>query len=262
MIPLAELVRREDERPLRARPGREDVRGFAVVGLPFAAGDVLCLRRIPTSTFGPGYTSVWHRGPDGTWTIYTTIAPELSCPRFVGTAARRVVETPIEVEWTGPFALEVRLPAARLEWRMGVASTPVTRLMNAMMSLMPRFLFRSDLVLALMSWMSTALLAAGRFNLRGRMPNLQWFQAGPRKVWTVPESRAKLDGRDSARLARSPRRRCSASSRCRSVGSSCSAECRSRPSCRAATWPRSQARPPAGNARRPPGPFGRGKCPR
>jgi hypothetical protein len=196
MTPLAELVRRADERPLRARPGRDDLRGFAVVGLPFAAGDVLALRRIPTTTFGPGYTSLWHRAPGGAWTIYTTIAPELSCPRFVGAAASRVVETPIEVEWTGPLALAVRVPAAGLDWRLRLASSPVTRLMNAMMSLMPAFLFRSDLVLSLMSWMSTVLLAAGRFSLRGRMPNLQWFQAGPRKIWMVPEARAALGGRD------------------------------------------------------------------
>lgn len=196
MMPLAELVRRADERPLRPRPGRDDLRGFAVVGLPFAAGDVLCLRRVPVSTFGPGYTSVWHRAPSGAWTIYTTVAPELSCPRFVGAAASRVVETPIEVEWTGPLALAVRVPAAGLDWRLRLASTAVTRFMNAMMSLMPAFLFRSDLVLSLMSWMSTALLAAGRFSLRGRMPNLQWFQAGPRKVWMVPDSRAALGGRD------------------------------------------------------------------
>jgi hypothetical protein len=196
MTPIAELVRRADERPLRAWPGRDDVRGFAVVGLPFAAGDVLSLRCMPASTFGPGFTSVWHRAPSGAWTIYTTVAPELSCPRFIGAAASRVVETPIDVEWTGPFALAVRVPAAGLDWRLRLASTAVTRFMNAVMSLMPAFLFRSNLVLSAMSWMSTVLLAAGRFSLHGRMPNLQGFQAGPRKVWMVPDSRAALDGRD------------------------------------------------------------------
>jgi hypothetical protein len=196
MTSLAELVQRAEGRSLRARPGRDDVRGFAVVGLPFAAGDILALRSMPASTFGPGFTSVWHRTPGGAWTIYTTIAPELSCPRFLGAAASRVVETPIEIDWTGPRTLTVRVPAAGLDWRLRLASSPVTRLMNAMLSLMPAFLYRSDLVLSLMSWMSTALLAAGRFRLRGRMPNLQWFQAGPRKIWMVPDSRAAFDERD------------------------------------------------------------------
>jgi hypothetical protein len=182
--------------PPRPRPGRDDVAGFAVVGLPFASGDMLCLRQFPASTFGPGYTSVWHRSAAGQWTVYTSIAPEQSCPRFFGAAIARAVETPIEVEWAGPDALTVRVPAADLRWNMRVASTPITRLMNFMMSLMPAVLFRSNLVLSLMSLMSTAMLAAGRFRLRGHVPNRQWFQAGPRRVWTIPASSATIAGRD------------------------------------------------------------------
>jgi len=191
----AEIIRSALLAPQRPRAGRDDVAGFAVVGQPFASGDLLCLRRFPASTFGPGYASVWHRAADGAWTVYTSIAPEQSCPRFIGAAISRAVETPIEVEWTGPSELAVRVPAAGLHWTMRLASTPVTRMMNFMMSLMPAALFRNDLVLAMMSLMSTALLAAGRFRLRGRVPNRQWFQAGPRRVWMVPEARASVGGR-------------------------------------------------------------------
>src|SRR5436190_19908672 len=42
---VAELAERTPRRPLRARPGRDDVRGLAVIGQPFASRDVLCLRR-------------------------------------------------------------------------------------------------------------------------------------------------------------------------------------------------------------------------
>jgi hypothetical protein len=195
MTEPAEIMKRSG-RALRARPGREDADGFAVVGLPFASGDILCLRCFPSSTFGPGYTAVWHRTPAGEWTVYTSIAPELSCPRFIGAAITRAVETPVELEWTGPAALAVRVPAADLRWQMRLASTPVTRLMNAMMALMPAFLYRSNLVLAMMSAMSTAMLAAGRFRLRGTFPNRQWFQAGPRRIWMIPDARAKIEGRD------------------------------------------------------------------
>jgi len=191
----AEIMRRPPRAP-RPRPGRDDVAGFAVIGQPFASGDLLCLRRFPTSTFGPGYTSVWHRSAAGEWTVYTSIAPEQSCPRFIGAAISRAVETPIEVDWTGPAELAVRVPAAGLAWRMSVTSTPVTRMMNLMMSLMPAALFRSNLVLSMMSLMSTAMLAAGRFRLRGRVPNRQWFQAGPRRVWIVPKASATIAGRD------------------------------------------------------------------
>jgi hypothetical protein len=124
------------------------------------------------------------------------VAAELSCPRFIGAAISRAVETPIELEWTGPSEIAVRIPAVGLRWDVRLASTLVTRLMNAMLALMPTFLFRSDLVLAMMSAMSRAMLAAGRFPLRGRMPNGQWFQAGPRKIWMIPAARATIAGRD------------------------------------------------------------------
>ena len=180
--------------PLRARPGRDDVRGLAVIGLPFASRDILCLRRFPASTFGPGYTSIWHRAPTGEWTVYTSVAPEVSCPRFIGSAISRAVETPIEIDWTGPRQLSVRIPAVNLHWEMRLARTPITWIMNLMMAAMPAALFRSNLMLWMMSAMSTALLAAGRFRLGGHVPNRQWFQAAPRTLWMVPEARAAIAG--------------------------------------------------------------------
>jgi hypothetical protein len=49
--------------------------GYAVIGLPFASGYVLSLRLFPASSVRPGYTSVWHRDPEGCWTLYSTVAP-------------------------------------------------------------------------------------------------------------------------------------------------------------------------------------------
>jgi len=192
-----EMIRRAQLKAVIAQPGRDEVTGFAIVGQPFASGDLLCLRRFPASTFGPGYVSVWHRAPSGQWTIYTSVAAELSCPRFVGAAASRVVdETPITVNWTGPSDISVQVPSANLQWSTRVTSTLVTRLMNIMMSAMPAVLFRNNAVLSIMSLMSTAMLSAGRFRLRGHMPNRQWFQAGPRLVWVVAEAHATIEGRD------------------------------------------------------------------
>jgi hypothetical protein len=195
MLEPAKIINQEEE-ALRAEAGRESFAGFAIPGQPFASGDVLCLRRFRTSTIGPGYSAVWHRSPAGEWTVYTSVAAELSCPRFIGAALSRVVETPVELEWTGPAELSVRVPAAGLRWDMRVGSTAITRLMNAMMAVMPRFLYRSNLVLAAMSAMSTAMLAAGRFLMGGHMPNRQWFQVGPRRLWSIPEARASIAGRD------------------------------------------------------------------
>src|SRR5262245_31605750 len=137
MLSPVEAAERHTTTPLRARPGHEDLEGFVVVGLPFASGHLLCLRHFPASTIGPAYDSVWHRSPAGQWTIYTSIAPEQSCPRFIGAAASRVVRTPVEVEWTGSSELVARVPEEDLRWTMRLGSTPVTRLMNVMMAMMP-----------------------------------------------------------------------------------------------------------------------------
>ena len=192
----AEIIRRASVQALQPHSGRDDVAGFAVIGQPFASGDLLCLRSFPASTFGPGYVSVWHRSPEGRWTVYTSVAPRQSCPRFIGAAVSSVVETPIEVDWTGPFDLSVRVPAGELDWNMRIADTPVTRMMNVMMAMMPEALFRSNFVLSIMSLMSTAMLNAGRFRLCGHVPNRQWFQAGPRRVWVIAEAKATIAGRD------------------------------------------------------------------
>jgi hypothetical protein len=181
---------------LTHQPGRDDVGGYAIVGQPFESGEILCLRRFPVSTFGPGYISVWCRSAEGAWTVYTTITPELSCPRFIGAAVSRVVQTEILVDWTGPSDLTVNVPEAELRWVMHVASTPVTTMMNAMMGVMPSALLRSNPVLSAMSLMSTAMLGAGDLRLRGHMPNRQWFQAGPRYLWVVTEASATLGKRD------------------------------------------------------------------
>ena len=191
----AEIIARHQPAVLPRRVGRDDVAGFTVVGQPFASGDLLCLRVFPASTFGPGYASVWHRAPDGRWTVYTNGAPELSCPRFVGAAASRVVETPVEVRWTGSSDIAVAVPGEQMLWTLHLGVTPVTRLMNAMMAAMPERLFRSDTVLAAMSLMSTLMLAAGRLRLWGHVPNRQWYQAAPRAVWVVTQSAATLAGR-------------------------------------------------------------------
>jgi len=198
----AGLIRRMSPTRLAARAGRDDVAGFVVVGQPFASGDLLCLRSFPASSFGPGYVSVWHRNPAGEWTVYTSIAGELSCPRFISAAAVKVLaSTPITVEWNGPSALTVRVPAAGLEWRFALRATLVTRMMNMMMSLMPGWMFRNNAILSMMGLMSTAMLAAGRMQLAGHVPNGQWFQAGPRRVWLVGNASATLGGRDLGRPA-------------------------------------------------------------
>jgi len=192
----AETIARGQPGLLPWRAGRDEVAGFAVVGQPFESGDLLCLRAFPTSTFGPGYVAVWHRAADGRWTVYTSVSPDQSCPRFIGAAVSRIVEAPIELNWTGTSDLVVQVPQAQLSWKLHLVNTPVTLLMNMVMGLMPAALFENNLMLSMMSLMSTLMMAAGRLQLGGHVPNRQWFQAAPRHVWIVSSAKASMGGRD------------------------------------------------------------------
>jgi hypothetical protein len=48
------------------------------------------------------------------------------------------------------------------------------------------------------------MLAAGRFRLSGHVPNRQWFQAGPRRVWVIRTAEATIGGRNLGRPAPLP----------------------------------------------------------
>lgn len=196
MAEPATLAKRSEKWTVAPDSGRDELRGYAVISLPFASGDVLCLRSWPASSFGPGYRSVWHRAPEGAWTVFHTVAPELSCPRFIGAAVSNAVQSPIELEWTDPSRLRVRVEEADLVWEMELGATLVTRIMNSMMSLLPAAFFRSNAMLALMSAMATVMFSAGRFAMHGTFPNHQWFRVAPRKVWMVVASTASFGERD------------------------------------------------------------------
>ena len=58
-----------EDAPGRLDAQRERFRGYGVMGLPFESGHVLGLRPFPVSSIGPGYTSIWHRSPDGRWSF-------------------------------------------------------------------------------------------------------------------------------------------------------------------------------------------------
>ena len=44
------------------------LRGYGVVALPFDSGHALTLRVFPENDFAP-YRTVWHRTPEGVWSI-------------------------------------------------------------------------------------------------------------------------------------------------------------------------------------------------
>lgn len=193
----AEELERHPEVPVGAD---ERFSGYGSTGVPFVSGHYLALRRFPASSLDAPYTTVWHRDPDGAWTVYSNVSPELSCPRFLGRALARVVVTTIAISWTSDRALRVTIPG-RLEWEMELTTNVFTRVMAVLGSRTSLRVRRNRLYLALRAWFSSALLRIGRFALQGLMPNDQWFQAAPRVIWLVHGSRARLCGLDLGAVA-------------------------------------------------------------
>ncbi|MGH2368766.1 MAG: hypothetical protein ACRDI2_11265, partial [Chloroflexota bacterium] len=170
--------------------------GYGVMGLPFASGHILALRRFPASSVGPGYASVWHRSPQGRWTIYTSVPPLQACPRYFGNETAVAEAADIRINWAGPRSFAVTIPGGRLQWDVTLAATLATQAMNAMGRSMPDALWQSRPVLSLMAAVAGPLLGAGRLSLHGLAPNRQWFIANPRLIWSIPATRAIWHGQD------------------------------------------------------------------
>jgi hypothetical protein len=173
----------------------ERVAGYGVIGLPFASGHYLALRRFPAVSFGTPYGAVWWRDPSDRWTLFTDVPPMQSCARYIGSMLEHSETCPIDMTWTGPRTLAVRI-ADRLSWEIELGSTLSTRLMSAMGAVTPRWMWHSRAALGGMARMAGPMLGAGKMRLQGSVPNRQHFQANPHTLWTVTASRATIDGED------------------------------------------------------------------
>lgn len=176
--------------------GAEHFVVYGVMGLPFTLGHILAFRRVTASSIGPPYTAVWHRDPAHRWTIYTDVAARISCPRYFGAAAARIVETRIELTWTAEDRIAIAAPAERLEWAVRVEPTPATWLLGAASRLVPRRLRSTARALAMAGPAVGRVLHAGPLALHGAAPNGQWFRLIPDRVWAVTASAAVVEGRD------------------------------------------------------------------
>jgi len=86
-----ELVDRLEQGAELPSGNEERFAGYGVMGVPFTSGDLLAMRRFPASSLGQGYTSVWHRDPQGRWTFYSDVPPQLACSRYFGSAISEAV---------------------------------------------------------------------------------------------------------------------------------------------------------------------------
>ncbi|GGL27079.1 hypothetical protein [Nocardia jinanensis] len=178
-------------------PGADEERfaGYGVMGQPFTSGHYLAFRHFAASSVGPGYESVWHRNPAREWVIYSSVAPEASCPRYYGSALADTRVADISVTWTGPFALTVEIPD-KLVWDIELGRSAATAAMTGLGGVLPSALWRSPAVLSVMSRVAGPALGVGRVRLRGTTPNGQWFRTNPRMLWTVARTVARIDGVD------------------------------------------------------------------
>ena len=177
--------------------------GYGVMGLPFAGGHYLVLRRWPSNPFERPYSSVWHRTPDGHWTFYVDAAANASCPRYADVAIDEAVFSAIEVGWDGPARLTVRV-ADWVTWTMVLGSSTATAVLSAVAGVLPAAALSNRAVLAAMGAAAGPMLGAGRIRMAGTSPNGQWFTTEPSRVWTITDSTATVEGADLGAPGRLP----------------------------------------------------------
>lgn len=201
---LRTLTAQVEDRGVLPPGTNERFAGYGVMSLPFSSGHVLGLRRFPVTSVGPAYTSVWLRTPDGTWTIYTTVSPDFSCPRYFGGAIQHTSMHDIRIAWTSDRGFEVRIDDDDLDlrWNVSLTARPVTRAMSGMMGLIPESGWRSAKFLRAMGVVAGPALGAGKVALTGKTPNRQQFFASPKRIWFVEDSTAQLNGEDFGQLSR------------------------------------------------------------
>lgn len=176
--------------------------GYGVMGVPFSSGHLLCLRRFPVTSIGRGYTSVWHRDPNGCWTFIQDVPPENGCSRYFGSAVDRSLVQDIRIEWSDPWSFSVDTQGEHpVHWQVRLGQTGLSNLMNAAAGLLPEALWRSDALLRMIGKAGSLVLGAGRMSLVGIVPNGQRFQANPKHIWVIESSRAQVCGQDAGKMA-------------------------------------------------------------
>ena len=169
--------------------------GYAVMGLPFASGHVLGLRRFPESSLGPSYTSVWHRSPEGVWRIFQNVSREQASSHHFGTGVEDAVIRDIQIEWSGDREFAVSVDDGHpLHWSLVLSNVPETRFIHALGGMTPGALWRQPMFMKLMGGIASIALGAGHMGLMGQESEVQRFVANPRLVWTVSASTATVEG--------------------------------------------------------------------
>ena len=149
----------EDHRDPPAGDG-ERYAGYGIMGLPFASGHVLAMRRFPASSVGPAYTSIWHRDPGGGWEFWQDQPDEQGCARYFSAALDATRRVAIALAWSGDTTLRLAVPELDFSWSATMASSPVTRLLNGVGSVLPERAWTNRHVLTAMGAVAGVALRA------------------------------------------------------------------------------------------------------
>jgi hypothetical protein len=192
----AQFAQAVEDRPVLPPGDCERVSGYGVMGLPFASGHVLGLRRWTASSVGERFTSIWHRDPTGCWTFFESVACEVACTRYFGADVERVREGPIDLKWESSNRLHVRTDDGAVDWEISIGATVATRTLSVMGSTMPLAAWRSGPVLRAVGAVAGRVLGVGKVQLTGTTSNRQHFDANPLRIWYVTMSHAVVEGEE------------------------------------------------------------------
>ena len=182
-------------------PGHEYVKGWGVFAQPFATGHVLALRVVVENDFG-SYRTLWHRDPEGAWSIYVD-GPRLdtACPRYYGAACNYTGFGRLDLEWLGPVTLRVRLDSIDLDWVLTAVQTPLLRILNVVNDAVPLSTWRYPTMVHTRERMARAL-GMGGLRLRDRMPSGHVGTLMPQRMYLINDTAATLNGMDLGPPAR------------------------------------------------------------
>ena len=192
----AEFAQVAEDRPALPPGDCERVSGYGVMGLPFASGHVLGLRRWTASSVGEQFTSIWHRDAQGNWTFYESAPPSRGRSGPRGPVARQRRSSGNRQPRRAPTRLQVRTADGVVDWTVELEAKARTRMMSTMSSIVPMAAWRSERMLHAIGAMAGPFLGVGKVQLTGTTSNRQHFDANPLRIWYVTESSAVVDGED------------------------------------------------------------------
>lgn len=185
-----------------AWPDHEYVRGWGIFSLPFDSGHVLALRVIPQNAFAPCRT-VWHRTPDGLWSIFVD-GPRLdiACPRWFGPACTVTARTRIHVQWQGSMSLRITIAEPEHDWTLEARATRLLEALNLVSTRMPLWTWTRPALVRARELMAERLLGMVAIRLRGAMPSGHVGTLMPQRMYFIDHAKARLAGEDLGRPER------------------------------------------------------------